>query len=116
MLANLKKIRKSKKGQSTIELALSLPFLIWLTFYTLNAFHSMHTSHTAQKYAAMSLYERLANRSKFVVDDVEGRLHNREFMAVEFVDETGRPPVRKILTGPSEINTVIGICREPGCR
>lgn len=106
---------KKNRGQATIELALSLPFLIWLIFYTLNAFHTLHTSHMGQKYAAMSLYERTANRAKFVVDDRENRLHGREFMAVQYMDTSGRAPQRKILVGPSEVNSIVGICREPGC-
>jgi len=109
-------LKQSKnKGQATIELALSLPFLIWLIFYTINSFHTLHTSHVGQKYAAMSLYERTANRAKFVVDDRDNRIHNREFMAVQYTDTSGRSPKRKILSGPSEVNTIVGICREPGC-
>jgi hypothetical protein len=106
----------NQKGQAAIELALSLPFLIWLIFYTINAFYSIHTAHVGQKYAAMSLYDRISHRAKFVVDDREGRLHGKEFMAVQYQDAEGGVPKRKILTGPIEINTVIGICREPGCR
>jgi hypothetical protein len=111
----LKANNKKRRGQATIELALSLPFLIWLIFYTINAFHALHTSHVAQRYAAMSLYERMANRAKFVVDDRENRLHGREFMAVQYMDMNGRAPRRKILVGPSEVNAVVGICREPAC-
>jgi len=108
--------RHNAKGQATIELALALPFLIWLIFYTLNAFHSMHTAHVAQKYAAMSLYDRVGNRAKFVVDDREGQLHGKEFMAVQYLSENGNLPERKILFGPIRINAVVGICREPACR
>jgi hypothetical protein len=108
----LKSNRKTQSGQAAIEMALALPFLIWLLFYTFNAFHLLHTAHVAQKYAAMSLYDRIANRAKFVIDEREG-LHNREFMAVRYTDENGRPPVRKILVGPATINTIVGICREP---
>lgn len=112
------KQRKFKKnsGQAAIELALALPFLIWLIFYTINAFHSMHTAHVGQKYAAMSLYDRMANRAKFIVDDRANRLHGKEFMAVQYTDPDGRAPQRKILRGPATINSVIGICREPACR
>ena len=109
----LNKDRKNQRGQAAIELALALPFLIWLIFYTFNAFYMLHTAHVAQKYAAMSLYDRMANRAKFVVDDVDGNLHNREFMAVQYTDSNGKPPTRKILAGPSVINTIVGICREP---
>lgn len=108
-------LKKNKKGQATIELALALPMLIWLIFYTINSYHTMHTSHVGQKYAAMSLYERTANRAKIVVDDRDNRLHGREFMAVQYTDSNGRSPKRKILSGPSEVNTIVGICREPGC-
>ncbi len=115
MLRHPPKRLKTEKGQATIELALSLPFLIWLIFYTINAFHTLHTSHIGQKYAAMSLYERAANRAKIVVDERENRLHNREFMAVQYMDRNGAKPKRKILVGPSEVNAVVGICREPAC-
>jgi len=108
--------RSRPQGQAAIELALSLPWLIWLIFYTFNAFHMSHTAHIAQKYSAMSLWERIAYRSKFVVDDVQNQLHNREFMAVEYVGPDGRPVKRKIVLGPSEIKAIVGICREPNCR
>lgn len=107
--------KRTEKGQATIELALALPFLIWLIFYALNAFHTLHTSHIGQKYAAMALYERTSNRAKFVIDDRDNRVHGREFMAVQYVDTNGAAPRRKILVGPSQVNTVVGICREPGC-
>lgn len=109
-------ILKNHRGQSAIELAMALPFLIWLIFYTINAFHSIHTAHIGQKYAAMSLYDRMSNRAKFLVDDRDNNLHGREFMAVEFLDRDGRAPQRKILRGPTSINSVVGICREPSCR
>lgn len=111
----LKTKRRNEKGQATIELALALPFLIWLIFYTINAFHTLHTSHIGQKYAAMALYERTANRAKFIVDDRENKVHGREFMAVQYQDANGRNPQRKILVGPSEVSSIVGICREPGC-
>ena len=107
--------RKKQKGQAAIEMALSLPFVIYLIYYTINGFYSLHTAHVAQKYAAMSLWQRVNSRAKFVMDDVEGRLHNREFMAVRFTDEEGAIPRRKIIRGPSEIFNVVGLCREPGC-
>jgi hypothetical protein len=107
--------RKSRRGQATIELAMSLPFLIWLIFYAINAFHTLHTAHVAQKYAAMSLYERTSNRAKFMVDDRENQVHGREFMAVQYMDANGGAPKRKILVGPSNVNVVVGVCREPAC-
>lgn len=109
----LKRKEKKTSGQAAIELALALPFLIWLLFYTFNAFYLLHTSHVGQKYAAMSLYDRMANRAKFVTDETDKNLHNREFMAVQYTDTNGKPPVRKILVGPAIINNVVGICREP---
>ncbi len=109
------KLRTNRRGQATIELALSLPFLIWLIFYAINAFHTLHTSHVGQKYAAMSLYERTSNRAKMVVDDRENQVHGREFMAVQYMDANGGAPKRKILVGPSDVNVVVGVCREPGC-
>lgn len=111
-----KKRHRNESGQAAVEMALALPFLIWLLFYMLNAFHTMHSSHIAQKYAAMSLWERIAYRSKFVVDDADNRFHGKEFMAVRFLDKDGRSlPARKIVVGPSRVNVVVGICREPGC-
>ncbi len=115
IVSQAKRSRSLRRGQATIELALALPFLIWLIFYTINAFHSLHTAHVAQKYAAMSLYERTANRAKIVIDDRENRVHGREFMAVQYVDSSGREPQRKIVVGPANINVIVGICREPGC-
>jgi len=103
------------RGQAVIELALTLPFLIWLIYYMLNAFYAVHTSHVAQRYAAMGLYQRLNNRAQFVMDDVANQLHNQNRMAVEYLDTDGEIPRRKIFLGPVEINTAVGICREPGC-
>lgn len=110
---------RNKKGQTVIEMALSLPLIIWLLYYIINAFYSLHTAHVGQKYAAMNLWSRINNRAKFVVDDVAnngaGQLHNREFMAVQATDENGKVPQRRIIQGPSNIDTAVGICREPGC-
>jgi Flp pilus assembly protein TadG len=105
----------NSKGQAAIEMALSMPFLIWLMYYTINAFYSIHTSHIAQKYAAMNVYQRLNNRSKFIVDDVANTVVNRSFIGVQYTDEEGQIPVRKILVGPNRVNNIVGICREPEC-
>lgn len=107
--------KNNQKGQAAIEMALFLPFLIWLMYYTLNAFFSIHTAHVGQKYAAMNMYERLNNRAQFVVDDVATSLTARNFIAVQYTDVEGNLPTRKILLGPTRINTSIGICREPSC-
>jgi hypothetical protein len=115
MAVELKKRAKDTKGQSTIEMALALPIIITLIFYTINAYYSVHTAHVGQRYAAMGLYQRLNHRSKFVMDDVDGELHGKDFMAVQYSDTEGNPPERKILIGPIRINTTVGICREPGC-
>ena len=122
MAANFKNETQSVKkrrssGQATIELALSLPFLIWLIAYTFNAYYMMHTSHVGQKYAAMNLYKRLNNRAQFVMDDVDGGApHNKQFMAVRYVDGSGDIPKRRIMFAPREIDNIVGICREPGCQ
>ena len=115
MVVKMKKLLKNQGGQAAIEMALSLPFLIWLMYYTINAFYMIHSSHVAQKYAAMGLYQRLDNRSKFVVDDVANTTFTRSFMAVRYMDPEGNQPTRKILIGPTRINNIIGICREPDC-
>jgi hypothetical protein len=112
----LSQFSKNRKGQAAIELALSLPFVVWLLFYTFNAFYTLHSAHIAQKYAAMSLYERIAYRSKYVVDDVANVLHGKEYMAVQYMGIDGRPEERKIISGPSEIDNTVGICREPACQ
>lgn len=104
-----------RNGQATIELALTLPFFIWLLYQTINGYYMLHTAHVAQKYAAMSLWQRVGNRSKFVMDDFAQRLHQREFMAVRFTDGDGRNIRRKIIRGPIELYNAVGICREPGC-
>ena len=106
---------KNQKGQAAIEMALMLPFVIWLLYYTINAFHAIHTAHVAQKYAAMALHSRLANRAKFVVDDVDKNLVNSSYMAVQFLDQNGNAPRRKIIRGPTTMNNIIGVCREPDC-
>lgn len=110
---------RKRRGQAVIELALTLPFLIWLIYYTINAFYSVHTAHIGNKYAAMNLYQRLNNRAQFVMDDYDskptGRLHNSNSMAVQYLDKDGQAPRRKILIGPIQLDTVVGICREPGC-
>ncbi|MSP17949.1 MAG: hypothetical protein EXR74_00065 [Bdellovibrionales bacterium] len=107
---------KATKGQATVEMAISMPFLIWLIYYTLNAFYSIHSSHIAQKYAAMSMYQRLNNRSKFIVDDIEKKIVSRSFIAVQYLDpQTNAAPQRKIIAGPNPVNNTVGICREPGC-
>ncbi len=107
---------QGKKGQAVVEMAFTLPFLIWLVYYTLNAFYTIHSSHVAQKYSAMNLYERLNNRSKISVDDVARTTVSKEFIAVQYMEpETNRPPARKIIAGPNPVNNAVGICREPGC-
>ncbi len=110
----LKRIQ-NRKGQAVIEMTMAMPFLIWLMYYTINAFYSVHSSHIAQKYAAMNMYQRLNNHSKFAVDDFEDRAFDREFIAVRYTDPDGKIPQRKILVGPNSVNNVVGICREPGC-
>lgn len=120
MLNSIAKRLRAKKGQAAIELGLALPFLIWLIFYTINAFHAIHTSHVGQKFAAMNLYQRLQNRAKFVVDQYangyQGVLHGKEFMAVEYTDSNGRNPRRHIVTESGDavrVLTAVGICMEP---
>ena len=114
-MLKLNYITRSERGQAVIEMAMAMPFLIWLMYYTINAFYMIHSSHVAQKYAAMNMYQRLDNRSKFSVDDVAGRPFSREFIAVQYMDPDGKIPQRKILIGPNKVNNVVGICREPGC-
>lgn len=99
-------------------MAFALPFLIWLIYYTINAFHTIHTSHVAQKFAAMNLYQRLANRSKFEVDEIAKTLHNKGFMAVRYLEPSGETPKRRILLeteNPPQALNVVGVCKEPGC-
>lgn len=107
--------RKRCRGQAVIELALTLPFLIWLIYYTINSFYTIHTSHIGNKYAAMQMYQRLNNRAQFVMDDKDNRLHNSNQMAVQYLDKNSEAPRRKILIGPIQIDNIVGICREPGC-
>lgn len=106
---------RGKKGQAAIETALALPFVISLIYYTLNAYHSISTAQTGQKFSAMNLYQRLQNRAKFAVDAVENDLHGREFMAVQYTETSGALPKRRILlegSSGSEINVSIGVCKE----
>jgi hypothetical protein len=108
---------KGRKGQAVVEMAFAMPFLIWLVYYTLNAFYTIHTSHVAQKYSVMNLYQRINNRSKIIVDDVAGRPFSKEFMAVQYLDpSSNRQPQRKIISTPRPVNNIVGICREPGCQ
>lgn len=112
------KLQFNKSGQAVIEMALAMPFLIWLIYYTLNAFYTIHTSHVAQKYSAMNLYQRLNNRSKIVVDDVASRVVVPQFMAVQYVEpDSQRAPQRKIISqGKQSVNNAVGICRDPECK
>ena len=118
MTTAVKKYLKSKSGQAAIETGLALPFLVFLLYYTINAFHMLHTAHVAQRYAAMSMYERLDNRAMFVVDDVAKTLIQRNFIGVKYLDDSGAAPVRRIiLNSPQQanINNAVGICMEPSC-
>lgn len=108
---------KNRKGQAVVEMAISLPFIIWLLYYTINSYYSMRTAHVGQKYAAMNLHQRLDYRANFVVDGVDRTLANRNFLAVQYQSQDERnTPKRKIVRGPISIETTVGICREPGCR
>jgi len=116
----LKTLRNSK-GQAVVEMAISLPFIIWMIYYTLNAYYTMRTSQVGQKYAAMNLHQRLDYRAIYAVDKVaepeRGRIATREFIAVQYQNsEDQNTPKRKIIKNPISIETTIGICREPGCR
>lgn len=112
-----RKNKLSSQGQAVVEMALAMPFLIWLIYYTLNSFYMIHTSHVAQKYSAMNLYQRMNNRGKIVVDDVNNhQVVNRQFMAVQYQEpDQNRVPQRKIISEPKPMNNVVGICRDPGC-
>ncbi len=108
---------RNERGQAAIEAALALPFLVFLLYYMVNTFHSIHTAHIGQKYAAMNLYQRLANRAQFSVDSLDGEVHGREFMAVEFLDADGSEPKRRIISergGGATIRTYVGICKDAG--
>jgi len=110
------KILKKNQGQAVVEMAISLPFIIWLLYYTINAYYSMRTAQVGQKYAAMNLHQRTDYRAIFVVDNIEKRLVPRRFIAVQYQGQDERnTPKRKIVRGPISIETTIGICREPGC-
>lgn len=112
------RMRVNNKGQAAIETGLALPFLIWLLYYTLNAFHAIHTAHVGQKYAAMNLYQRLDNQAKFAIDSLADQAHGKNYMAVRYMDPRGEAPRRKILLDPSDpvrIDVMVGICKEPGC-
>lgn len=118
MVANNRKTRKKESGQAAIEMGLSMPFLVFLLYYTINAFHSIHTAHIGQKYAAMNVYERLDNRAQFAVDDVANQVIPKAFIGVQYTTAEGKAPRRRILLSPqfpTEILTTVGICREPAC-
>jgi len=109
---------RSRNGQAAIETGLALPFFIFLLYYTINAFHAMHTAHVGQKYAAMNMYQRLGNRAQFAVDDLEQRVVTKQFIAVQYTTPDGGVPQRRILLDPvvpTRILNVVGICREPEC-
>lgn len=114
--------RRYDRGQAAIETAFALPILVYLLYYTINAFNALHTAHVAQKNAAMNLYVRLQNRAQFAVDDGidEGgpRVVDKGFLAVQYRTDDGGLPTRRIFiesTTPAEIDTTIGVCREPQC-
>jgi hypothetical protein len=118
MAVRSKNKRRGQGGQAAIEMGLTLPFLVFLLYYTLNSFYSIHTAHVGQKYAAMNVYERLDNRAQFAVDDVANQIIPRTFIGVQYTNEEGRAPRRRILLTPNfptEILTSVGICREPAC-
>jgi Flp pilus assembly protein TadG len=106
---------RRNRGQAVIELALSLPFLILLIFFTFNSFHMLHTSHVAQRYAAMNVYQRIQNRTQFVFDDVANQEITRGFAAAQYMESDGNPPQRKIVRNLQKIQAAFGICRETGC-
>lgn len=110
-------MKPNKKGQAVIEMALSLPFIIWLIYYTINSYYALRTAQVGQKYAAMNLHQRLDHRAIFVVDGVERQLATKNFLAVQYQNaEGGTTPKRKIVRGPINIETIVGICREPECK
>jgi len=107
---------KCRKGQAVVEMAISLPFIIWLIYYTINSYYAFRTAQVGQKYAAMSVHQRADYRAIFVVDGVRRQLVGRNFLAVQYTNaENQNTPKRKIVRGPISIETSIGICREPGC-
>ncbi len=105
----------SKSGQAVIEMALFMPFVLWLIYYIVNGFMMLHTAHESQKRAAHSLWMRVNLRSKFIMDDVAQQLHNRGFIAVQYMDADGNPPKRRIVGTPLQLSNIIGVCREPDC-
>jgi hypothetical protein len=114
--------RRHQSGQAAVELSVCLPFLIFLIYYTFKAFFLVHTAQVAQRYDAMSLWQRVDNRAKFVLDDVDnrtgnggGRLHGHHYMAVRYAEEDGGFPHRGIIGNNGLIINVIGICLEPDC-
>lgn len=112
----LKSKRKNQSGQAVIEMALALPFLIWLIYYTINAYLMIHTAQIGQKSAAMSVFQRADNRAVIAIDGVEQALAQKRYLAVQYRDPASNGvPRRKILVGPVDINSTIGICREPRC-
>ncbi|NDG27219.1 MAG: hypothetical protein EB120_08600, partial [Proteobacteria bacterium] len=83
---------------------------------TLSSFLVLRTAQVGQKYAANNLHQRLDHRAIFVVDGVKRSLANRNFLAVQYRNIDGNTtPKRKIVRGSIEIDTVVGICREPRC-
>ena len=107
---------KQNRGQAVVEMAISLPFIIWLIYYTIQGYLAMRTAQVGQKYAAMNLHQRIDHRAIFVVDGVRRQLANRNFLAVQYQNpEDGKTPKRKIVRGPISIETTVGICREPRC-
>lgn len=112
-------VLRNRRGQAAIETGLALPFFIFLLYYTINAFHAMHTSHVGQKYAAMNMYQRLNHRAQFAVDDVANQIISKQYIAVQYTDAEGEVPKRRILLDPvvpTRILNVVGICREPDCK
>ena len=118
MITAVKKIFRNRRGQAAIETGLALPFLVFLLYYTINAYHMLHTSHVAQRYSAMNMYERLDNRANFVVDDVAKTIVQRNFIGVQYLDEDGGAPKRRIILNSPQQNNItnsVGICMEPSC-
>jgi hypothetical protein len=82
-------MKLNRKGQAVIEMALSLPFIIWLIYYTINSYYALRTAQVGQKYAAMNLHQRLDHRAIFVVDGVERQLATKNFLAVQYQNADG---------------------------